>query len=352
MRALIVGAGAVGRYLAARIALAGHEVVLLARPDTAPHFNERGITLRVGATSRTVPIMAIASAQDYGGPAFELVVVAVKSYATLAVARLLAGMAASARSSVLSVQNGLGNEETLAAALGADRIVAGALTVAARSLAETETIASKSGGLCLAPIGGAPHNWIIAALADSGLRLRAVGDWRSLKWSKLCINLLANGVCAALDWTPSQVYADGTAFAIDRRCFLEAAAVMKRSGIAATALIDFPVPALMRLMESAPAGLLRRVLRARVGRARGGKLPSLLLDVRAGRRHLEIDSLNGAVAARAVDQGRRAPANAAVARVVQDIAGRSVSWSKYRGRPQALLAAVEEAAGRGGAASS
>ena len=48
MRALIVGAGAVGQFLAARLAQGGHEVVVMARPAQADALNALGITLDVG----------------------------------------------------------------------------------------------------------------------------------------------------------------------------------------------------------------------------------------------------------------------------------------------------------------
>ena len=103
---------------------------------------------------------------------------------------------------MLTVQNGIGNEEALAAVFGLDRIVAGALTVPVDRVDETTVAAPPTGGLSLAPVGAQPNNWLLAVFDRSGLVVRAAGDWRALKWSKLLINLVANGVCAALDMTP------------------------------------------------------------------------------------------------------------------------------------------------------
>ncbi|MDQ6780042.1 MAG: ketopantoate reductase family protein, partial [Candidatus Eremiobacteraeota bacterium] len=87
--------------------------------------------------------------------------------------------------------------------------------------------------------------------------------------------------------------------------------------------------------------MLRAVLRNRVARARGGKIPSLLMDLRAGRDHSEVSSLNGAVALHALQHSIRAPANTKLTEVVTGIASGIITWSEYRGDPQRLLRAVE-----------
>jgi 2-dehydropantoate 2-reductase len=235
------------------------------------------------------------------------------------------------------VQNGLGNEELLADACGPDRIVAGALTVAVDRLCATAISASAKGGISLSPVGSSPHNWLIAALAGSGMSVRAVADWRALKWSKLLINILGNGVCAALDWFPEQVYEDQRAFAIERRCLLEAIAVMRRLKIQPVNLIDYPSAVLAASAGVLPASLLRVVLAKRVSAGRGGKLPSLLMDLRAHRFQSEVDALNGAVAAHGAKAGIEAIANVAVTRVVSGIADGSLHWEDYRGHPERLF---------------
>ena len=63
MRCLVVGAGAVGQFLAAQLRLAGHQAVLLARPNVLDVINARGVTLRansavplhISASSATIP---------------------------------------------------------------------------------------------------------------------------------------------------------------------------------------------------------------------------------------------------------------------------------------------------------
>ncbi|HEY5094216.1 MAG TPA: 2-dehydropantoate 2-reductase [Candidatus Eremiobacteraceae bacterium] len=341
MRCLVVGAGAVGQYLAARLRLAGDEVVLLARASALEVLNERGVTLRAGEQEWPVGIRAAADPSDpLLAEPFELVIVAVKAYATDEAARSIAAIAACKDSTILTVQNGIGNEDALAAVLGLDRIVAGALTVPVERLDEATVAAPLTGGLSLAPVGANANNWLLAVFERTGLSVRAASDWRALKWSKLLINLVANAVCAVLDMTPREVYANPVAFSIERQCLREAVAVMDAAHLSAVPLVGFPAPQFAWAIRILPAALLHLLMAGRAGNARGDKLPSLLIDARAGRQQTEVRWLNGAVADRAIPAGLAAPANATVTRVLTGFANGSIERSSYRGRPEKLAAEI------------
>jgi 2-dehydropantoate 2-reductase len=341
MRALIVGAGAVGQYLAARLALGGHGAVLLARPNAVDQF-AKGYTLAAdGASYRVAVPVASAPTDPAVHEPFELVITAVKAFATPSAIDSIRAIPACNHATVLVVQNGLGSEELCEAAFGTDRVIAGALTTAVEKTREGIS-ASGSGGLMVAPIGSLPHNWIIATFEVTRIKVAAAADWRALKWSKLCINLQANAVCAILDWPPEQVYSDKIAFSIERRCLLEAIATMNKLDVPPINLIDFPVPLLLGAARTLPEGMLRAVLTSRVAKARGGKLPSLLIDTRAHKPQTEVDALNGAVASHAQACGVPAPANAAVTRILDGIVGGTVNWDDFRGKPAELAAATEK----------
>ena len=341
MRCLVVGAGAVGQFLAARLRLAGDEVVLLARPTALDLLNAQGVTLRSGEQEWPVGIRAAADPSDpLLAQPFDLAIVAVKAYATEEATRAIAAISACSDSAILTVQNGIGNEDVLSAAFGRDRIVAGALTVPVERLDDTVVAAPSTGGLTLAPVGAQANNWLLAVFERSGLPTHAASDWRALKWSKLLINLVANAVCAALDMTPREVYSNPDAFSVERRCLREAVAVMRAAHLATVPLVRFPVREFAWAIRTLPAGLLRLLMAGRAAKARGGKLPSLLLDARAGRQHTEVRWLNGAVAALAQSKGLSAPANAVVTRVVAGFANGSVDRASYSGKPEKLLAAI------------
>lgn len=342
MRTLIVGAGSVGQYLATKLRLGGHDVTLLARPDAAHVLTGFGIRLRIGDQLLPVTVRATADTADpiLRDP-FDLAIVAVKSFSTPSAIDSLRAVRGAADASIMSIQNGLGNEELLAAAFGARRVVAAALTTAAKRPEPGVVEASAKGGLVLAPVGDLSHNWILAALEPTGLKVRAARDWRAVKWSKLALNLLGNATCAVLDWPPGSVYANHVAFSIERRYLLETMEAMSALNISPINLIDFPSRALFAMARSLPAFLLRRVLYRRVTSARGNKLPSLLIDVRAGKQQLEVTSLNGAVAERAAAAGVDAPANATAVRLLMGIVRGEVDWDRYRANPLAFEEAIE-----------
>jgi 2-dehydropantoate 2-reductase len=317
MHVYIVGAGAVGRYLGELLRGIGNEVSYAPR-DLAD----------------VEPVQA------------DLAIVAVKAYDTeAAIATLRAALPEPAATAIVTPQNGVGNEEQLAAAFGADAVVACALTVPIDVDRNGAPVASNTGGIAFAPVGTASHNWLLATFGATGLTVDAVADYRSLKWSKLALNVIANASCAILNVLPERLVHLTGAFELEVRAIREVRAVMKAAGIVTLDLPRYPVRALQGA-ASLPLPVARGLLAGRIAGARGSKPPSLLTDLRAMKNRTEVDWLNGAVARVARQHGVRAPVNTVLARVVSDIAHMPQLWAKYRERPDALAAEVEAEAER------
>lgn len=271
----------------------------------------------------------------------DLAIVAVKSYDTdAAILALQRALGADSRATILCPQNGVGNEEKLAAAFGADAIVSCALTVPVDKSRDGQVAASNSGGIALAPVGSVAHNWLVAAFEAANVPVKVASDYRSMKWSKLTLNIVANASCAILNLLPERLVHMESMFALEVRALREAAAVMRALGIEAMDLPSYPVRALQGVVVL-PTPVARLVLTSRISGARGRKPPSLLLDLRAAKGRTEVDVLNGAIAAAGRKLGVPTPVNAVFARVLDDIAHMPQLWAKYRERPQALLAEVE-----------
>ncbi|HYZ15449.1 MAG TPA: ketopantoate reductase C-terminal domain-containing protein, partial [Candidatus Acidoferrum sp.] len=241
---------------------------------------------------------------------------------------------------IVTPQNGVGNEELLAAAFGPDNVVAAALTVPVERDAAGRGHAARGGGIAFAPVGtSSAHNWLLAAFGSTGLPTNAVGDYRSLKWSKLALNAVANASCAILDMTPERLVREEEIFELEIRAIREVRATMRALGIATIDLPRYPVRAL-QAVGSLPAAVARVLLARRIAGARGQKPPSLLLDLRSAKHRTEVEFLSGAVARAARGAGIPAPVNAVFARIVSDIAYMPQVWAKYRERPAALCAEV------------
>jgi 2-dehydropantoate 2-reductase len=309
----VVGAGAVGTFLGEALRRTGNAVTYAPRDASAVE-----------------PLDV------------DLAIVAVKSYDTdAAIAALRRALRASGSATIVTPQNGVGNEEKLAAAFGADNVVAGALTIPIGRDKEGRGVAAgDAGGIVFAPVGHtSAHNWLLAAFGATGIPVSAAADYRSLKWSKLALNVVANASCAILNVLPERLVHLDDVFSLEIRAIREVRAVMKALGIAAIDLPRYRVRALQSV-ATLPAPMARVVLANRVAAARGRKPPSLLLDLRAAKNHTEVDVLNGAVATAARDAHVSAPVNTVFARVVSDIANMPQLWAKYRERPEALEAEV------------
>ena len=180
MRILIVGAGAIGSFLGARLALVGHVVVLVGRQPLVDAVRsaacaggqpdgERQAARSVAATS------SIAAAFASPCPVLDLALITVKAYDTAAVIAELrgSGPACTGAGRLLTLQNGVGNEEALAEAFGAERVLSGAIdtpvSVPAPGQVRVHRRATRSG---LASAGAAaPPDPVAEALRGAGFNV-------------------------------------------------------------------------------------------------------------------------------------------------------------------------------------
>ncbi len=312
MKAYIVGAGAVGTYLGRLLGRMGSEVVYAPRE-----------------LANVTPVQA------------DVAIVAVKAYDTDgAIQTLRRGIGDGAKCVFISPQNGIGNEEKLAEAFGEASVVACALTVPVDRGRNGEAAAAQQGGIAFAPLGAQAHNWLWAAFGSSGLMVKIASDWRALKWSKLCLNIVANASCAILNVLPNRLVNYEQVFTLELQAIREVRAVMQAMSLSPIDLPHYPVRILQGI-ATLPSPLARTLLGNRIAAARGRKLPSLLQDLRAGKEFTEGNVLNGAVAAAGLRHGVATPVNAVFARVLDDIAQMPQLWAKYRERPEALEAEVQ-----------
>ncbi len=333
----VVGLGAVGSLLAAALVLGGRAVVAVRR-GRADRTERPIVLVGPGSRRRTVTI-------EEAGPGAipatcRLAILAVKQYDLGAA---LDAVAERPGLTLVTVQNGLGAEEAVLARRPGSGLVAASLTAAVERGPGDEIHWLRRGGIGLAPVEGpveAGIGELVRAFRAAGLPARRYPDWAAMKWSKLLGNLVANATSAILDLDPAAVYAEPALFEIERAQLAEALAVMARLGLRPVGLPGAAVDWLVRAIEL-PDPLARAILRAVVGRARGGKSPSL-------RGHIagsspgpsEVGWLNGAVAERARALGLAAPVNRRLAGLVEEIVASPARRSWFRGRPDRLVAAL------------
>jgi 2-dehydropantoate 2-reductase len=298
MRITVIGPGAVGLLWASRLAQAGQEVALLDhRPGRAGRLGQQGVVLEDHQGRRRLSLPATAQPDILGQT--ELALVCVKAYHTPEAARVL-GAHLSPEGRALTLQNGVGNVEALAAELGPERVLGGITSEGATLLAEAHVRHAGSGRTYLGPARGEVDDFTRAAaqaLTKAGFQAQAVGGVQNLIWTKLVINAAINPLTALLD-VPN-----------GRLLELEAARELMQ------AVVDEAVAAGRGLgVEFLHADMAQAVREVAAGTREN--ISSMLADVRAGRR-TEVDYINGAVAAQAREQGGEAPVNQSLALLVR-----------------------------------
>jgi 2-dehydropantoate 2-reductase len=141
----------------------------------------------------------------------------------------------------------------------------------------------------------------------------------------------------------AEIYADARLVALERRAFLEALAVMDRLDIAPLNLPRYPAALLAHAMRYMPAPLLNPLLGKKIAGGRGGKAPSLQLDLARGNKRSEGDFLYGAIARAGAEAGVATPVNRALWETLRALINGTAAWDDYRRQPERLLEAVVRA---------
>ena len=341
---LVVGAGAIGCLVGGRLAAIGCQVTLLGRRSWVSAINAEGLQVQwPGEAPQTVHPQAIEALAELDSWAeIDLVLVTPKSFATAAVVDGLAErLPATAR--VLSLQNGVGNEELLASLLPQQTILAGSITLPVMVPQAGTIIVSKvKGGIGLAPFStGAEVADVAAILRQAGFTVATYEDHRSLKWSKLLMNLIGNATSAILDMPPGESLKHPEIFDIEIDAMRETLTVMRAQGISVVPFPDYPLTWLAFVLRWLPKPVLRPLLRSAMVGGRGDKLPSLQLDLRSGRNESEVVVLNGVIARSGPECGVSVPVNTELYQILSGIVLGEIDWDIYREKPHVLWQAID-----------
>jgi len=123
MRIAVYGAGGVGGYFGGRLARAGADVRFIARGAHLQALREQG--LRVRSVEGDFAVRAPATADPAEAGSCDFVLFCVKTFDTDTAASRL-GPLVGENTAVVSLQNGVENEEKLARAVGDDHVMGGA----------------------------------------------------------------------------------------------------------------------------------------------------------------------------------------------------------------------------------
>jgi 2-dehydropantoate 2-reductase len=196
MKIAVVGCGAVGSYYGAMLGRAGHEVHFLLRSDYATVARDGVQILSPNGDFRFRPHAARTPVSI--GPA-DLVLIALKSTANDQFAPLLPPLVNS-RTAIMTLQNGLGNEEALARLFPADQILGGLCFVCLNRIAPGVIQHLDHGLIRLGEFQRPPGprtRDLAAAFQHAGVPCTVADDLALAHWEKLVWNIPFNGLGVA-----------------------------------------------------------------------------------------------------------------------------------------------------------
>lgn len=343
MRIIVYGAGAVGGYLGVKLAHAGHDVALVARPDSAERLEREGLTLSepTGTIHQQLPAYGSIAAALAARPAPDLIILGMKSY-DLEPALVSLSAACPEPNMVLGTQNGIGVEEMIAGCFGSERVLAGALTLPIARESGNRLVAEKQNrGLGIAPVqkGRSIDDWV-RLFRGAGIHTVNVTDYQSMKWSKAFLNIIGNATSAILNMPVDELYANPTVFALEMRMLEETVAVMRRLGIPLMNLPGAPARWLGFGMAVAPRFLLKAVMTGMVVTGRGEKMPSFHIDLYSGKGKSEVIYHNGAIAQMGREQGVATPVNRCLNETLMKMTLQELDTEEFDHKPERLVAEV------------
>ena len=305
MRVCIVGCGAVGSLFAANLANLD-DVEVWAYDLSREHvdaINAGGLRLS-GAGEVVGQVRATTEAAEL--PPCDFGIVATKAMHTEPA--IAATAAAFADGAVASVQNGIGNEEVLAAHVG--RVIRGTTFPAGRILHPGHVQWDVKGDTTIGPFEPSPAaaeeiERLAEACTRAGLPTEAVADARGPQWRKVIFNAATNPVGALTGLTHGRVCEDPALRRLVSGLVDEGKAVACAQGI---------------VLDADPEELIDHAARPEVAYDHKA---SMLQDVEA-RRLTEIDYLNGGIVRFGGEHSVPTPLNDAILALVK---GLERSWA-------------------------
>ncbi len=293
MRICVIGAGAIGGLLAAKLAHSGEDVSVIARRAHLSSIIENGLVLMEDGREIVARVKASDRIADAGEQ--DLIILGMKAHQVAAVVRELPAIMGP-QTMVLTAQNGIpwwyffghgGPHEgvrlesvdpggVIADNLPIERVIASVVYPAAEIERPGVIRHIEGNRFSLAELDGSKSERILRvseAFAKAGFKAPVVSDVRSEIWTKLWGNLSFNPISALTHATLEDICRFAPTRALAAAMMAEAQAVGEALGI------RFRIP-----LEKRIAG----------AEAVGGHKTSMLQDVEAGRA-IEADALIGSV---------------------------------------------------------
>lgn len=296
----IIGGGAIGSLFGGLLQRAGNDVTLVHRdPRVVTTIRKEGVRIREGRKTTRARVSASLAPADL--TTVDIVFFTVKAYDTRQAAEMHRGRT-SKSSAILSLQNGLGNLETLSDVFKSNPILAGSTTEAALTLGPGLVLHTGKGCTQIGAIHGhaqAICGKIVQELGRAGLPAKSSNDMSTVIWEKAIINSAINPISAITRLQNGKIPEIQPLRELMRQVINEGAEIGSAEKISVE-----------------PSRLWRKALG--ILKATSKNRSSMLQDVMRGRK-TEILQLNGALAKYAARYHTTAPFNTALTSLVLGI---------------------------------
>jgi 2-dehydropantoate 2-reductase len=233
MRIVVMGSGGTGGYFGAKLARAGEDVTFVARGAHLAALRADGLRIK-SAVEGEWTVRAPAVEHLDGLPPADLVLFCVKSFDTDEAAALIRPVVG-ADTGVLSIQNGVDNEEKLARVLGAGHVLGGAVRVFATIEAPGVIAHTFGGHLTFGEMDGrqtARARTLLAACQKASIPAELVGDVTRALWEKYVFLTTHAGMTALTRCPAGILRAVPEVRELYRRIATELVAIGRAAGVA------------------------------------------------------------------------------------------------------------------------
>jgi 2-dehydropantoate 2-reductase len=288
VKVAVVGAGAMGCLYGAALHRGGAEVTLVDVDDAhIAAINQRGLELDTRAGVELLPLPAIRPEQ--ASEPFDLVVLFTKTFPT---DTALEGVAKAIGPGphVLTLQNGLGNDEAVARHVAPERVIAGVSTLPSDLAGPGRVRSHGEGGSQIYPALGGDAGFaqrVADLLTAGGLPTSLAPDIQAAVWGKAIFNATMNTLCALTRRTPGFLGAHEESRTLIHAAVEEGVAAARACGVA---IDGAAIHALTQVSVTDHAD----------------HEASMLQDVKADRR-TEVDAIAGAIVRAAQGKGVATP---------------------------------------------
>lgn len=326
-RIAVVGAGAIGGTIAGFLARAGVLVTVIDLwPDNVEAMRANGIKITTMEDEFTAsPARALhMSDVSAAGDLYDIVFLAVKSYDTNWACHFIKPYLAPG-GFVVSAQNSI-NEDAVADVLGWTRVVGAVVTFGA-GIYDPGHVTFTSPRERMPFTIGEPSGLVTQRVLDvvgildnvSGGGVKSTTNLWGQRWSKLCINSMANAVAGTTGLKSAELREVAESRRVSIRIAAEVVTVGMANGVAIDPISGVAAELFPRaltdgaVMEEVEDVLVSGAREVGVGR------PSLAQDLMKGRR-IEVDYLNGYVSRKGAEVGVATPVNDAIRSLANRVA--------------------------------